>query len=71
VSICTLAARATFAARARVTDSASRCEGERNEVLDTTVYAMVTLHGLISMGMQLNKKAEALGATACKGMAAR
>ena len=40
-------------------------------MLDTTVYAMVTLHGLISMGMQLRKKAEALGATACKGMAAR
>jgi phage terminase large subunit GpA-like protein len=44
-----------------------RREGERNEALDTTVYAMAALHGLISMGLQLNKEAEALGASLRKG----
>ena len=39
-----------------------RREGERNEALDTTVYAMSALHGLISMGLQLNKEAEMLDA---------
>lgn len=41
-----------------------RRDGERNEALDTTVYAMAALHGLISMGLQLNNEAEALGANA-------
>ena len=29
-------------------------DGERNEALDTFVYAHAALHGLISMGMRLN-----------------
>jgi phage terminase large subunit GpA-like protein len=33
-------------------------EGERNEALDTTVYAMAALQGLISMGLHLNKEAD-------------
>lgn len=44
-----------------------RREGERNEALDTTVYAMAALHGLISMGLRLNKEAESLGANPRKG----
>jgi phage terminase large subunit GpA-like protein len=46
-----------------------RREGERNEALDTTVYAMAALHGLISMGLRLNKEAESLGASPRKGAA--
>lgn len=44
-----------------------RREGERNEVLDTTVYAMAALHGLITMGLQLNREADALGGSPRKG----
>jgi phage terminase large subunit GpA-like protein len=44
-----------------------RRDGERNEALDTTVYAMAALHGLISMGLRLNKEAESLGVSPCKG----
>ena len=29
-------------------------DGERNEALDTFVYAFAAMHGLISMGMRLN-----------------
>ncbi len=47
-----------------------RREGERNEALDTTVYAMAALHGLISMGLQLNAEVEAVGAIVLKGMRA-
>jgi phage terminase large subunit GpA-like protein len=43
-----------------------RREGERNESLDTTVYAMAALHGLISMGLQLNKESDAIGAASAK-----
>nr|WP_268876261.1 terminase gpA endonuclease subunit [Cereibacter ovatus] len=32
-------------------------DGERNEALDTFVYAHAALHGLISMGMRLNTEA--------------
>jgi len=32
-------------------------DGERNEALDTFVYAHAALHGLISMGMRLNEEA--------------
>ncbi|MCZ7641877.1 MAG: phage terminase large subunit family protein [Pseudorhodoplanes sp.] len=39
-----------------------RREGERNEALDTTVYAMAALHGLISMGLRLNDAVAAIGA---------
>lgn len=46
-----------------------RRDGERNEALDTTVYAMAALHGLISMGLQLNKEAESLGGLPRKGTA--
>jgi phage terminase large subunit GpA-like protein len=35
-------------------------EGERNEALDTFVYAMAGLHGLISMGLRLNDEARQL-----------
>jgi hypothetical protein len=44
-----------------------RREGERNEALDTTVYAMAALHGVISMGLQLNKEADAIGVSPRKG----
>lgn len=37
-----------------------RREGERNEALDTYVYATAALHGLISMGLRLNEEAEML-----------
>jgi len=47
-----------------------RREGERNEALDTTVYAMAALHGLISMGLQLNKEVDGLCATKRKGASA-
>ena len=41
-----------------------RRDGERNEALDTFVYAHAALHGLISMGMRLNDEAEGMGARA-------
>ncbi|NWG25336.1 MAG: phage terminase large subunit family protein, partial [Pseudorhodoplanes sp.] len=44
-----------------------RREGEHNEALDTTVYAMAALHGLISMGLRLNEEADAIGAVPGKG----
>jgi phage terminase large subunit GpA-like protein len=44
-----------------------RRDGERNEALDTTVYTMAALHGLISMGLRLNEEAESLGASPRKG----
>lgn len=44
-----------------------RRDGERNEALDTTVYAMAALHGLISMGLRLNEEADAIGAAQAKG----
>ncbi len=44
-----------------------RREGERNEALDTFVYASAALHGLISMGLRLNDEAASLPtATASK-----
>ncbi|MFA7438987.1 terminase gpA endonuclease subunit [Castellaniella sp.] len=39
-------------------------DGERNEALDTFVYAHAALHGLISMGMQLNETAEGMMSSA-------
>ena len=33
-------------------------DGERNEALDTFVYAHAALHGLISMGLRLNEEVE-------------
>ncbi len=44
-------------------------DGERNEALDTAVYAMAALHGLISMGLRLNKEADAVIAAGRKGNA--
>lgn len=41
-------------------------EGERNEALDTFVYAMAALHGLISMGLRLNDEAAKLAAFGAK-----
>lgn len=35
-------------------------DGRRNEALDCRVYAYAALHGLLSMGLNLNKRAEAL-----------
>lgn len=37
-------------------------DGERNEALDTFVYASAALQGLISMGLRLNEEAEAMAA---------
>jgi len=37
-------------------------EGERNEALDTMVYATAALHGLITMGLRLNHEAAAVAA---------
>ena len=37
-------------------------DGERNEALDTFVYAHAALHGLISMGMRLNEEVESMRA---------
>src|SRR5204862_6547225 len=44
-----------------------RWEGERNEALDTTVYALAALHGLISMRVRLNEEADAIVAAPAKG----
>ena len=38
-------------------------DGERNEALDTFVYAHAALHGLISMGLRLNEEVEGVGPT--------
>ena len=38
-------------------------DGERNEALDTFVYAHAALHGLISMGLRLNEEVE--GVVSC------
>ena len=35
-------------------------DGERNEALDTFVYAHAALHGLISMGLRLNEEVEGI-----------
>src|SRR5690606_3308962 len=35
-------------------------DGRRNETLDCRVYAYAALHGLLSMGLNLNKRVEAL-----------
>lgn len=35
-------------------------DGRRNEALDCRVYATAALHGLLSMGLRLNKRVEAL-----------
>jgi phage terminase large subunit GpA-like protein len=35
-------------------------DGERNEALDTFVYAHAALHGLISMGLRLNEEVEGM-----------
>jgi phage terminase large subunit GpA-like protein len=35
-------------------------DGRRNEALDCRVYAYATLHGLLSMGLNLNRRADAL-----------
>ena len=44
-----------------------RRQGERNEALDTFVYAMAGLQGLISMGLRLNDEAEAMAAAIRRG----
>jgi phage terminase large subunit GpA-like protein len=42
-------------------------DGERNEALDTFVYASAALQGLISMGLRLNEEAEAVTVAGRKG----
>jgi len=42
-------------------------DGERNEALDTFVYASAALQGLISMGLRLNEEAEAVAAAGRNG----
>jgi len=42
-------------------------DGERNEALDTFVYASAALQGLISMGLRLNEEVEAVPAAGRKG----
>jgi len=42
-------------------------DGERNEALDTFVYASAALQGLISMGLRLNEEVEAIVAAGWKG----
>ena len=44
-------------------------DGERNEALDTFVYAHAALHGLISMGLRLNEEVDAVTAAGRKGEA--
>lgn len=44
-----------------------RRDGERNEALDTTVYAMAALSGLISMGLRLNEEADVTGDAPTRG----
>src|SRR5690606_3304922 len=38
-------------------------DGRRNEALDCRVYAYAALHGLLSMGLNLNKRVEVLPPT--------
>jgi phage terminase large subunit GpA-like protein len=38
-------------------------DGKANEALDVRVYAYAALHGLMHMGLQLNRKADQVGAT--------
>ena len=45
-------------------------DGERNEALDTFVYAHAALHGLISMGMRLNEEAQRVGSVVGRQFAA-
>ncbi|MDR2819302.1 MAG: phage terminase large subunit family protein [Desulfovibrio sp.] len=35
-------------------------DGRRNEALDCRVYAYAALHGLLSMGLNLNRRVDAL-----------
>src|SRR5690606_34301690 len=44
-------------------------DGERNEALDTFVYAHAALHGPISLGLRLNDEADAAMAAGRKGKA--
>jgi phage terminase large subunit GpA-like protein len=37
-----------------------KTDGRRNEALDCRVYAYVALHGLLSMGINLNQRVQAL-----------
>jgi phage terminase large subunit GpA-like protein len=38
----------------------SKPDGRRNEALDCRVYAYAALHGLLSMGLNLNRRVDAL-----------
>ena len=41
-------------------------DGERNEALDTFVYAHAALHGLISMGLRLNEEVEGVASVSAR-----
>ncbi len=43
-------------------------DGERNEALDTFVYATAALHGLVAMGLRLNEEAAAMAALPTRGV---
>ncbi|CAA7624180.1 phage terminase large subunit family protein [Magnetospirillum sp. SS-4] len=43
-------------------------DGERNEALDTFVYATAALHGLVAMGLRLNDEAAAMAMLPMRGM---
>lgn len=42
-------------------------DGERNEALDTFVYATAALHGLVAMGLRLNDEAAAMAMLPARG----
>ncbi|EME67787.1 Putative phage terminase GpA, partial [Paramagnetospirillum caucaseum] len=42
-------------------------DGERNEALDTFVYATAALHGLVAMGLRLNNEAAAMAVLPTRG----
>ncbi len=42
-------------------------DGERNEALDTFVYATAALHGLVAMGLRLNDEAAAIAVLPTRG----
>jgi len=43
-------------------------DGERNEALDTFVYAHAALHGLISMGLRLNDEVDGVAEPKREGL---
>ncbi len=54
--------RGQIPSQGRLTAASTGCL-QRNEALDTFVYAHAALHGLISMGLRLNEEVEGVAAT--------